>query len=155
MYHQLRYTCIMFFFFPHFSSLSPSLSRLFSLHPLPNFHPSLPPLHSLISYHHLSSIPFHFIICYPLQSWDVFFTKAHNGAAPGEAYIPPPPLASMYPSQARPTVAAPSHPSPSVTTTQVPAPSPSTSVMGQLDRKVIEDHLSVQTINQVVSGQSE
>ncbi|XP_071506052.1 2-oxoglutarate dehydrogenase complex component E1-like [Diadema antillarum] len=70
------------------------------------------------------------------KSWDIFFRNAQNGAAPGMAYSPPPPISSMYP--------APSSPRPSpMTTVQAP---PAAVAQAQLDRKVIEDHLSVQTI---------
>nr|XP_054773125.1 2-oxoglutarate dehydrogenase complex component E1-like [Lytechinus pictus] len=71
------------------------------------------------------------------KSWDIFFRNAQNGAAPGTAYVAPPPISSMFPSMPRPTVTS-SHPAMS--------PAPSKAVSGQLDRKVIEDHLSVQTI---------
>ncbi|XP_038060334.1 2-oxoglutarate dehydrogenase, mitochondrial-like isoform X2 [Patiria miniata] len=64
------------------------------------------------------------------KSWDIFFRNAQNGAAPGMAYTPPPaPTPAMY-----------------QTPTQAVTATPTRTLGAPLDRRVIEDHLSVQTI---------
>ena len=68
-----------------------------------------------------------------MQSWDIFFRNAQNGAAPGTAYTPPPPVSTMYPASTQ-----------AVATTMTPPAG--RSLGAPLDRRVIEDHLSVQTI---------
>ncbi|XP_033644235.1 2-oxoglutarate dehydrogenase, mitochondrial-like isoform X1 [Asterias rubens] len=67
------------------------------------------------------------------KSWDIFFRNAQNGAAPGTAYTPPPPVSTMYPASTQ-----------AVATTMTPPAG--RSLGAPLDRRVIEDHLSVQTI---------
>lgn len=68
------------------------------------------------------------------QSWDIFFKNAENGAAPGTAYSPPPPVEAGYPS-------------PAASSAAIPASQVIQDVSAKtLDRKVIEDHLSVQAI---------
>ena len=63
----------------------------------------------------------------PFQSWDAFFRNTERGAAPGEAYTPPPSLASSV------KVSAPQ--ATGVTATQ-----------GISNTKQIDDHLAVQAI---------
>ncbi|PIK53563.1 putative 2-oxoglutarate dehydrogenase, mitochondrial-like [Apostichopus japonicus] len=68
------------------------------------------------------------------KSWDIFFKNAENGAAPGTAYSPPPPVEAGYPS-------------PATSSATIPASQVIQDVSAKtLDRKVIEDHLSVQAI---------
>jgi len=67
------------------------------------------------------------------QSWDVFFRNAQRGAAPGEAYQSPPPMAAMMPVQ---PVAWP----------MMPLPAAPAVTSEQMSGKVIDDHLAVQAI---------
>lgn len=69
------------------------------------------------------------------KSWDIFFKNAEKGASPGTAYSPPPPVEAGYPAPAMSS------------TVPVPASQVIQDVGTKtLDRKVIEDHLSVQAI---------
>eukprot|EP00058_Branchiostoma_floridae_P000502 XP_002585990.1 hypothetical protein BRAFLDRAFT_110244 [Branchiostoma floridae] len=67
------------------------------------------------------------------KSWDVFFRNAQRGAAPGEAYQSPPPMAAMMPVQ---PVAWP----------MMPLPAAPAVTSEQISGKVIDDHLAVQAI---------
>ena len=67
------------------------------------------------------------------QSWDTFFRNATAGAVPGEAYVAPPTLAD-----------APAHHVP--LTALAPAMGAMPAVGGQVNDKVIDDHLAVQGI---------
>ncbi|XP_052786146.1 2-oxoglutarate dehydrogenase complex component E1-like isoform X2 [Mya arenaria] len=66
------------------------------------------------------------------KSWDIYFRQVSQGAAPGTAYVRPPSLAAT-------SMSAPSMTQPAMTSTQLTRKEPITD-------KIIEDHLSVQTI---------
>lgn len=70
-----------------------------------------------------------------LQSWDSFFRNSSAGAAPGQAYQPPPSLAAPGRNQVPVTSIA-----PYLGGSAAPA------LGGQINEKIIDDHLAVQAI---------
>jgi len=76
-----------------------------------------------------------YFVTYLLQSWDSFFRNSAAGAAPGQAYQPPPSLAIPGRNQVPITSLT-----PYLGGSRVPA------LGGQIDEKIIDDHLAVQAI---------
>lgn len=70
-----------------------------------------------------------------MQSWDSFFRNSTAGAAPGQAYQPPPSLAAPGRNQVPVTSIAP-----------YLGGSGAVALGGQINEKVIDDHLAVQAI---------